>query len=87
MLATVAPSFAFQNELAAYNAATIEVCSQGVTSEMQAKYEALVVAVDKAQYGYGRPGSPSNFWGPTRPEMLFEQCHQGSGSSGSGTSD
>jgi hypothetical protein len=76
VLATATAVSAFQKELAAYDAATLHICDQGVTPQVQAKYDALVAALDQAQYGYGRIGSPSNFWGPTSPQMLFEQCRQ-----------
>jgi hypothetical protein len=86
VLATATAVPAFQRELTAYDAATLHICEQGVTPQIQAKYEALLVALDDAKYGYGRSGSPSNFWGPTNPRMLFEQCRQ-SGGDGGASSD
>jgi len=82
VLATGTAVPAFERELATYQVATVHICDRGVTPEMQAKYDALVAAVDRAQYGFGRSGSPSNFWGPARPELLFEQCQQSGGTGG-----
>lgn len=73
---------AFQREMAAYDAAIVHLCDDRVTPEVQAKYSALVAALDNAKYGYGRAASASNFWGPTSPEQLFQQCHQAGGSDG-----
>jgi|SRR5262245_39866166 len=86
VLTAATAASAFEKELAAYQAATAKVCQRGVTPQMQAKYEALVAAVDEAKYGFGRTGSPSNFWGPQSPQKLFEQCQQ-SGGDASGGSD
>jgi hypothetical protein len=90
VLATGTGAHAFQKELAAYDAATLHICEQGVTPQIQAKYDALVTALEEAKYGYGRSGSPSNFWGPMTPQMLFDQCRQSGGDgegSGGGSTD
>ena len=81
VIATSTAVPAMEKELAEYNAAALHVCdgNSGSTAELQAKYGALVASADKAQYGYGRAASPSNFWGPTRPLQLIERCHQSGG--------
>jgi hypothetical protein len=86
VLATASAVPAFEKELAAYGSATVHICDDGVTPEMEAKYQTLVAAVDDAHYGFGRTASPSNFWGPTSPKQLFSQCHQmgGDGAGGDG---
>ena len=84
VLATASAAPAFEKELTAYGSATVHICQDGVTPEMEAKYQTLVAAVDAAHYGYGHSASPSNFWGPTSPEQLFRQCHQMGGEDGGG---
>ena len=90
VMATAGAAAAYEKELVAYDAATAKICERGVTPDVQAKYDALVAALDKAKYGFGHTASPSNFWGPTGPQALYEQCRQAGGDgggSGGGSSD
>jgi hypothetical protein len=81
VLTTTTAVRAIDKELAAYDAAALQVCERhaGMTPEMQAKYDVLVASLDQAQVGYGRSASPSNFWAPASPQQLVERCVESPG--------
>jgi hypothetical protein len=71
---TVAPTPAFQAELAAYREALSRVCSTGVTPELLRLYETTLRTVQAAQPAPG----PTNFAGPLSPDRVYETtCIQG----------
>lgn len=76
LLGSAATATAYEAELRAYWQALASICMTGVTPDHVRLYEAVVKAVEAAEYGRGRT---SNFWGPRSPELAYLDCFQAPG--------